>query len=77
MMLYYVLRDVNTGLYWRGKGENRWGKYFNQVSIYRSRGQAENTVKDLMHRGIKVEIMPVRVMIDKTVKMDLKGDDEG
>lgn len=73
MMLYYILRDVSTGLYWRGKGENRWGKYFNQASIYRFKGQAENTVKSLSHRGIKVEIVPIRILVDKTIKIDVKG----
>ena len=60
-MVYYVLRDKNTGLYWRGKGKNRWGKYFNQASVYRIKGQVENTVEELAHRGIHVEIVPIRI----------------
>ena len=60
-MIYYVLRDKSTGLYWRGKGENRWGKYFNQASVYRVKGQVENTLKELAHRKIHVEIVPVRI----------------
>lgn len=30
MTEYYVVRNKDTGLYFRGKGVNRWGKYFNQ-----------------------------------------------
>jgi hypothetical protein len=42
-MKYYVVKDLNTGLYFRGKGVNRWGKYFNQASIYRLRKNAEES----------------------------------
>ena len=44
MNKYYVIKDKNTGLYFRGKGVNRWGKYFNQASIYRGK---------ISHRQIK------------------------
>ena len=67
-MTYYVLRDKNTGLYWRGKGQNRWGKYFNQASVYRVKGQVENTVEDLTHRGIHVEIVPIQI-VESTVEV--------
>jgi hypothetical protein len=38
---HYVIKNPDTGLYFRGKGTNRWGKYFNQASIYRVKGTAE------------------------------------
>ena len=44
---YYVIKNADTGLYFRGKGINRWGKYLNQASIYRVRGQAEFTVNEI------------------------------
>ena len=36
-MQYYVVKNKTTGEYFRGKGVNKWGKYFNQASIYRLR----------------------------------------
>lgn len=50
-MDYFVVKDRNTGLYFRGKGVNKWGKYFNQASIYRIKAMAENAVKDESIRG--------------------------
>jgi hypothetical protein len=38
---YWAIKNTVTGLYYRGKGTNRWGKHFNQVSIYRIRGMAQ------------------------------------
>ena len=58
---YYVIKDKNTGLYFRGKGVNRWGKYFNQASIYRVKGMAEHTVKELLWRGEQGEVVPIRI----------------
>jgi hypothetical protein len=42
---HYVIKNPDTGLYFRGKGTNRWGKYFNQASIYRVKGTAEFSCK--------------------------------
>ena len=38
---YWAIKNTTTGLYYRAKGKNRWGKYFNQVSIYRIKGMAQ------------------------------------
>ena len=60
--LYYVIRNTETGLYFRGKGVNRWGKHFNQASIYRIRGSAENSVKEISYRKEKAEIVPIQII---------------
>lgn len=39
---YWAIKNLKTGLYFRGKGTNRWGKHFNQVSIYRIKGMADS-----------------------------------
>ena len=44
---YYIIKDLDTGLYYRGKGQNRWGKYYNQASIFRNLVQANNSVEQL------------------------------
>ena len=44
---YYIIKDLDTGLYYRGKGQNRWGKYYNQASIFRNLAQANNSVEQL------------------------------
>ena len=62
MAEYYVVRDKNTGLYFRGKGVNRWGKYYNQASIYRIEANAENTIKEVSWRGEKAEIVPIQIV---------------
>jgi hypothetical protein len=62
MAEYYVVRDKNTGLYFRGKGVNRWGKYYNQASIYRIRANAENTIKEVAWRGEQAEVVPIRII---------------
>lgn len=59
---YFVIKEKNTGLYFRGKGENRWGKYYNQASIYRMKGQAENTAKWLCLYGEPVEIVQIQII---------------
>jgi hypothetical protein len=61
MAEYYVVRDKNTGLYFRGKGVNRWGKYYNQASIYRIKANAENTIKEVSWRGEKAEVVPIKI----------------
>ena len=66
MAEYYVVRDKNTGLYFRGKGVNRWGKHYNQASIYRVKGQAECTVKDVSWHGEQAEIVPIQIFDNAT-----------
>lgn len=61
MAEYYVVRDKNTGLYFRGKGVNRWGKYYNQASIYRIKANAENTIKEVSWRGEQAEVVPIQI----------------
>lgn len=62
-MTYYVIRNQNTGEYWRGKGSNRWGKYFNQAAIYRVLGQAKVTLEDIFRGGGLAEIVPIQIKI--------------
>ena len=58
---YYVLRNKDTGMYFRGKGVNRWGKYFNQATIYRVRGTAEASVREVSWHGEKAEVVPIQI----------------
>ena len=57
---YFVVKS-DKGMYYRGEGVNRWGKQFNQATIYRMKGQAENTVKELSWRGEKAEVVPIEI----------------
>lgn len=62
---YWVIKNPETGLYFRGKGVNRWGKYFNQASIYRIKGTAESSCREinLYHRaGEKAVIIPIKII---------------
>ena len=59
---YYVIRNKNTGFYFRGKGVNRWGKYFNQASIYRRRSMAESSMQDVAWRGEETELVPIQIV---------------
>ena len=61
-MDYYVLKDKNTGLYFRGKGVNKWGQYFNQASIYRIRAMAEDTARQENIRGADCVIVPIEII---------------
>jgi hypothetical protein len=61
MTEYYVVRDKNTGLYYRGKGVNKWGQYYNQASIYRIKAHAENTVEEESRRGASPEVVQIRI----------------
>ena len=61
MAEYYVVRDKNTGLYFRGKGVNKWGKQYNQASIYRIKANAENTVEEESRRGVQAEVVPIQI----------------
>ena len=59
---YYVIRNKETGFYFRGKGANRWGKYHNQASVYRMKAHAENTLDWLLRHGEPVEIVPIQIV---------------
>ena len=59
---YYVLRNTETGMYFRGKGVNRWGKHFNQATIYRVKGTAEHSIKDVAWRGEKAELVRIKIV---------------
>ena len=60
-MNYYVVKDLNTKLYFRGKGVNKWGKYFNQASIYRLKAMAENAVIEENRRGANCKVIEIRI----------------
>lgn len=61
-MDYYVVKDLNTGLYFRGKGVNKWGKYFNQASIYRIKAMAENATEEENRRGANCIVVPIKII---------------
>ena len=61
-MEYFVVKDRNTGLYFRGKGVNKWGKYFNQASIYRIKAMAENAVEEEGRRGADCVVIPIEII---------------
>lgn len=61
-MQYYVIKDKNTGLYFRGKGVNRWGKHLNQASIYRVKRMAEQTIEELSWRGEQGVIVHIKII---------------
>jgi hypothetical protein len=63
-MTYYVIKNPDTGLYFRGKGVNRWGKYFNQASIYRVKGTAEFSCKEInqrKHPDERAVVVPITI----------------
>ena len=59
---YYVLRNTETGMYFRGKGVNRWGKHFNQATIYRVKGTAEFSMKEIAWQGEKAELVRIKIV---------------
>jgi hypothetical protein len=59
---YYVIRSIDTGLYFRGKGANRWGQYFNQATIYRVKGTAAHSLKEIAWHGERAEIVPIQII---------------
>lgn len=68
-MQYYVIKDRKTGNYYRGKGVNRWGRYFNQASIFRVEGQAEDSLEHIkrtrrVHGGLEADpiIMCIKII---------------
>lgn len=68
---YWIIKNPDTGLYYRGKGENRWGKYFNQASIFRIRGQVEDSCNWINRchrngeRAVIVEIKITEVIVEE------------
>lgn len=61
-MRYFIVKDKNTNLYFRGKGTNKWGKYFNQASIYRIRANAEETAEwENTQRGANCEVVQIQI----------------
>ena len=61
-MKYFVVKDMNTGLYFRGKGVNKWGKYFNQASIYRVKANAEETAEwENSERGANAKVVTITI----------------
>lgn len=70
---YYVIRNKIDGMYFRGKGVNRWGKYFNQATIYRIRGTAEASLREVAWRrnsGEDPEIVEVKIEIVEGIEID-------
>ena len=62
-MQYYVVKNKTTGEYFRGKGVNKWGKYFNQASIYRLRKNAEDTANwENRCRGTDCVVVPIDII---------------
>ena len=59
---YYVLRNTETGMYFRGKGVNRWGNHFNQATIYRVKGTAEHSIKEVAWHGEKAELVRIKIV---------------
>lgn len=59
---YYVLRNTETGMYFRGKGVNRWGKHFNQATIYRVKGTAEHSIKEVAWHGEKAKLVRIKIV---------------
>lgn len=62
---YYVIKNPDTGLYYRGKGVNRWGKYMNQASIFRVKGQVEESCEYINRCGRNGEraiIVPIKII---------------
>ena len=61
---YWVIKNPDTGLYYRGKGENRWGKYYNQASIFRIRRQVEescNWINSCNRDGERAAIVEIKI----------------
>ena len=73
---YYVVRHKETGQYFRGKGVNKWGKYFNQASIYRIKKHAENAVEEEARRGNPAEVVKLRITEVRPELDDYKLNDE-
>lgn len=67
---YYVIKNPDTGLYFRGKGVNRWGQYYNQASIYRVKGTAEFSCREInqyKRPGERAVVVPIRIIEETEV----------
>ena len=60
-MQYFVVKNIETGEYFRGKGVNKRGKHFNQASIYRFKSRAEETVEEENRRGARCKVVQIIV----------------
>lgn len=63
-IMYWAIKNTETGLYFRAKGKNRWGKHFNQVSIYRIKGMAQtfcDKINELNRPDEKAIVVPVKI----------------
>ena len=70
MSKYYVIKNKSNGYYFRGKGSNAWGKYYNQSSIYRIKGMAEHICKEISyHKDIPLEVVEIQIK-------ETKGEEE-
>lgn len=58
--IYYVIQNLNTGEYWRGKGAT-WGKSHNKAVIYVVKGTAEHNVERLFRMGYIAKIVPIKI----------------
>lgn len=64
-VMYWAIKNLVTGLYYRGKGTNRWGKHFNQVSVYRIKGMADTfceKINTLNRDGELAVVIPVKIV---------------
>lgn len=76
-MQYYVIKDRKTGNYYRGKGVNRWGKFYNQASIFRILGQAMESLEHVkntrkFHNELEVDpvIMGIKIVEEGEVRCE-------
>ena len=63
-VMYWAIKNTETGLYYRAKGKNRWGKHFNQVSVYRIKGMAQTFCEKINECNIPEEraiVVPVKI----------------
>ena len=66
---YFIIKNPDTGLYYRGKGVNRWGKYLNQASIFRIKGQVVDSCEQINRRGEMAVIIPIKI-IEEPAEID-------
>lgn len=63
-VMYWAIKNTMSGLYYRAKGKNRWGKYFNQVSVYRIKGMAQTfceKINELNNPDERAIVVPVKI----------------
>lgn len=75
-MQYYIIKDKNTGNYYRGKGVNRWGKFYNQASIFRILGQATESLEHIkntrkFHNELRVDPVIICIKIIEEGELEL------